>query len=214
MSKISLFSLFCSVRFRVCFSCWELLFLLFLFFTNTGKETKFLLFSDPERIFFIYFSLYFYKKCRYLSGIKKKHTKAPVSLCFTAVEENNSMKKKTKRCSIKSESGTPAITEVFEVEFLSLSARVHPALLWQPLRNIAATLSAHCPADALEVSMATRMASRDCEGQSEPINGTMLRDKKKKKQDKDQITNYASCHFYSCFAKNVCVCVFYVCLFS
>lgn len=29
--------------------------------------------------------------------------------------------------------------------------------------------------------MATRMASRDCEGQSEPINGTMLRDTKKKK---------------------------------
>lgn len=60
--------------------------------------------------------------------------------------------------------------------------------------------------------MATRMASCDCEGQSEPINGTMLRDKKK--QDKDQITNYASCHFSSCFAKNVSVCVFYVCLFS
>lgn len=33
------------------------------------------------------------------------------------------------------------------------------------------------PADALEVSMATSMASRDCEGQSEPINGMMLRDK-------------------------------------
>lgn len=60
--------------------------------------------------------------------------------------------------------------------------------------------------------MATRMASRDCEGQSEPINGTMLRDEKK--QDTDQITNYASCHFYSCFAKNVCMCVFCVCLFS
>lgn len=30
--------------------------------------------------------------------------------------------------------------------------------------------------------MATRMASRDCEGQSEPINGTILRDKKKKRK--------------------------------
>lgn len=68
------------------------------------------------------------KKCRYLSGIKKTHTKAPVSLRFTALEENNFMKK-IKRHSIKSESGTPAITEVFEVEFLSLSAHVHPALL-------------------------------------------------------------------------------------
>lgn len=188
-------------------------FFYFFFFTNTGKETKFLLFSDPERIFFIYFSLYFYKKCRYLSGIKKKHTKAPVSLCFTAVEENNSMKKKTKRCSIKSESGTPAITEVFEVEFLSLSARVHPALLWQPLRNIAATLSAHCPADALEVSMATRMASRDCEGQSEPINGTMLRDKKKKKSKiriKSQIMLLVT--FIPALPKmSVCVCFMFAC---
>lgn len=114
---------------------------------------------------------------------KRKHTKAPVSLRFTALGENNFMRK-TKKRSIKSESGTPAITEVFKVEFLSLSARVHPALLWQPLRNVAATLSAHCPADALEVSMATRMASRDCEGQSEPINGTMLRDKKRKEKKK------------------------------
>lgn len=81
-------------------------------------------------------------------------------------------------------------------------------LLWQPLRNVAATLSAHCSADALEVSMVTRMASRDCEGQSEPINGTMLRDRRNKKTA-IKITNHASCHFYSCFAKK---CVFCVCL--
>lgn len=81
-------------------------------------------------------------------------------------------------------------------------------LLWQPLRNVAATLSAHCSADALEVSMVTRMASRDCEGQSEPINGTMLRDRRNKKTA-IKITNLASCHFYSCFAKK---CVFCVCL--
>lgn len=62
--------------------------------------------------------------------------------------------------------------------------------------------------------MATRMASCDCEGQSEPINGTMVRDKKKKKkQDKDQITNYASCHFLfllcqKCLCARACVCVF------
>lgn len=77
-------------------------------------------------------------------------------------------------------------------------------LLWQPLRNVAATLSAHCSADALEVSMVTRMASRDCEGQSEPINGTMLRDRRNKKTA-IKITNHASCHFYSCFAKKMCV---------
>lgn len=53
-------------------------------------------------------------------------------------------------------------------------------LLWQPLQNVAATLSAHWPANALEVSMTTRMTSRDCEGQSELINGTMSRDGKRK----------------------------------
>ena len=87
-------------------------FLLF-FLTNTGKETEFLLFSDPKRIFFIYFSLYSYIKCRYLSGIKKKHTKAPVSLRFTALEEEKQFYEKDEKRSIKSESGTPAITEVF-----------------------------------------------------------------------------------------------------
>lgn len=118
---------------------------------------------------------------------------------------------KTKRRSIKSKSGTPAITEVFEVEFLSLSACVHPALLWQPHRNVAATLSARHPADALEVSMATAMASHDCEGQSEPINGTRLRDKKKQ-----QHTGWGSNHklcflsllFLLCQKMSVCVLTF------
>lgn len=64
--------------------------------------------------------------------------------------------------------------------------------------NVAVTFSAHWPADALEVPMVTRMTSRDCEGQSELINGTMLRDKK---NYTDQIANYAFCHFYPCFAK-------------
>lgn len=58
--------------------------------------------------------------------------------------------------------------------------------------------------------MATRMASCDCEGQSEPINGTMLN----KNTHKDQITYHASCHFYSCFAKKrlcvLCLLVFLV----
>lgn len=39
-------------------------------------------------------------------------------------------------------------------------------------------------------------------------------ERQKKEKHKDQITNYASCHFYSCFAKKLSVCVFYVCLFS
>lgn len=85
-------------------------------------------------------------------------------------------------------------------------------LLWQPLRNVAATLSAHCSADALEVSMVTGMASRDCEGQSEPINGTMLRDRRNKKTA-IKITNHASCHFYSCFAKKMSVCFVFACFF-
>lgn len=79
-----------------------------------------------------------------------------------------------------------------------------PVLLWQPLRNVAATLSAQCPADALEVSMATiwhHVTVKDNQSQSMGQCWGM------KKKDTDQITNYASCHFYSCFAKNVCTCV-------
>lgn len=60
--------------------------------------------------------------------------------------------------------------------------------------------------------MVTGMASRDCEGQSEPINGTMLRDRRNKKTA-IKITNHASCHFYSCFAKKrlcvLCLVVFF-----
>lgn len=41
----------------------------------------------------------------------------------------------------------------------------------------AETTFVHRPVDALEVSMATSMASHDCEGQSKPINGTMLETK-------------------------------------
>lgn len=35
----------------------------------------------------IYFSVFSNVKCRYLSGIKMKHTKAPVSLCFATLEQ-------------------------------------------------------------------------------------------------------------------------------
>lgn len=59
--------------------------------------------------------------------------------------------------------------------------------------------------------MATRMASRDCEGQSEPINGTMLRDKKNKIRIKSQIMLLVT--FIPALPK-MSLCVFYVCLFS
>lgn len=116
--------------------------------------------------------------------------------------KNNTKKKQKKLRSIKFEPGplqSPCIlSRVPLAMFIAL-------LLWQPLRNVAATLSAHYSVDALEVSMVTGMASRDCEGQSEPINGTMLRDRRNKKTA-IKITNHASCHFYSCFAKK-CLCV-------
>lgn len=116
-----------------------------------------------------------------------------------------------KRHSIKSENPGPLQSLRYLIEFLLLSARVHPALLWRPPRNIAATLSSCCPADALEVSMATRMASHDFEGQSEPINGTMLRDKKKNKiRIKSQIMLLVT--FIPALPKK---CLFFnVCLFS
>lgn len=59
--------------------------------------------------------------------------------------------------------------------------------------------------------MATRMASCDCEGQSEPINGTMLRDKKNKIRIKSQIMLLVT--FIPALPK-MSLCVFYVCLFS
>ena len=89
--------------------------------------------------------------------------------------------------------------------------------------SAAATLSAHCPADALELSMATRTASRDCEGQSEPINGTMLRDEKKKENKiriKSQITLLVTfipalpkmslrvCFMFACFPLFIIVLLF------
>lgn len=124
--------------------------------------------------------------------------------------KNNTKKNKQKKLrSIKFEPGplqSPCIlSRVPLAMFIAL-------LLWQPLRNVAATLSAHYSVDALEVSMVTGMASRDCEGQSEPINGTMLRDRRNKKTA-IKITNHASCHFYSCFAKK-CLCVLCLVVFS
>lgn len=57
-------------------------FLLGAFFRqNTGKKLSF---CCPKRIF-IYFILYSYMRCRYLSGFK--NTKAPVSLRFITLEE-------------------------------------------------------------------------------------------------------------------------------
>lgn len=60
--------------------------------------------------------------------------------------------------------------------------------------------------------MATRMASRDCEGQSEPINGTMLRDKKNKIRIKSHIMLLVT--FIPALPKMslcVCVCFMFAC---
>lgn len=203
VSKISLFSLFCSVRFRMCFSCC------------TGKETKFLLFSDPERIFFIYFSLYFYKKkCRYLSGIKKKHTKAPVSLRFTALEENNFMKKKDKKMFnqiwIRDPCNHRGIWSRVPLVVCSCSSSVAMTASEKRCSNIVCTLPSWCTWGLYGNQNGITWLWRTIRAnQWDNV-------ERQKKQDKDQITYYASCHFYSCFAKNVsvCVCVFYVCLFS
>lgn len=85
----------------------------------------------------------------------------------------------------------------------SRPVRIHPVFT--------DTMSVRRPADALEVSMATSMASRDCEGQSEPINGTKLRDKNTRQRIKSQM--YASCHFYSRFAKNCMYFLMVLCFF-
>lgn len=52
--------------------------------------------------------------------------------------------KKTKKCSIKPESGTHAITKVFQVEFLSSSAHLHPSVAMKRCSNIVCTLPSWC----------------------------------------------------------------------
>lgn len=62
--------------------------------------------------------------------------------------------------------------------------------------------------------MATRMASRDCEGQSEPINGTMLRDKKGNIRIKSQImllVTFIPALPKNCLCVCVCVCFMFAC---
>lgn len=102
------FFVFYSVRLRMCI----FLFSFFFVFTNTGisKLTFCCSVILKESSVSILACII---KCRYLSGSKKKHTKAPVSLRFTTLE-GKKKKKRKKRHSIKSESGTPAITEVFD----------------------------------------------------------------------------------------------------
>lgn len=160
-------------------SCWNL----------TGKETKFLLFTDAERIRLIRRSLYFDVKCKYFCRASKrnipKHLWAYTSIALQDHYESdlkkNNNKKNANNKNVQSNLNPGALQspppEVFEVEFPLVSV-----LLWQPRRDVAATLSAHCSADALEVSMTTRMASHDCEGQSAPINGTTLRETHEKKK--------------------------------
>lgn len=152
------------------------------------KEAEFLLFSDPEKNkSFIRFRLCTYMKCRYLSGIEKKKKKKHIPkhlwvYSVTASEEENVRWKKRHRKNIQSKiwnPGPPAIPHR-GIEPFSLSASRSFGVA------MTATMSAHRTTDALEVTVATGMASRDCEGQSEPINWTMLSDKKK--------TRYGSNH--------------------
>lgn len=215
--------IFYSVRLRMCISlfCFVLCFHFYfiLFFTNTGKS-KLTFCCSPILKESSVSILACIIKCRYLSGSKKKHTKAPVSLRFTTLEEggkkeerNNFMKDVQSNLNLG-----PLQSPRYSTEFpLVVRSRTSGVAMTAP---VAATLSAHRPADALEVSMATRNGvtwlwrtiranqSDNAEGQ----------------KNKDQIMTYASCHFYSCFAKKclyVCVweCVlsfvllFYVFLF-
>lgn len=90
---LNFFSLCYSIEFRMCISCWELI------FNKYWKRNwvSAVLWSFKNLVLLYLFSLYSYIKCRYLSYIKKKHTKAPVSLRFTTFEENNFMKKTKKQ---------------------------------------------------------------------------------------------------------------------
>lgn len=140
-------SLFCFV---LCFH-----FYFILFFTNTGKS-KLTFCCSPILKESSVSILACIIKCRYLSGSKKKHTKAPVSLRFTTLEEggkkeerNNFMKDVQSNLNLG-----PLQSPRYSTEFpLVVRSRTSGVAMTAP---VAATLSAHRPADALEVSMATR----------------------------------------------------------
>ena len=74
------------------------------------------------------------------------------------------------------------------------------------LENTVDTLSACRLADALEGSMVTAMASRDCEGQSEPIKEADV--ERKEKKGSNQIVLLVT--FLPALPKNVCLlCILY-----
>lgn len=126
----------------------------FFFFTNTGKSKLTFCCSAilKESSVSILACII---KCRYLSGSKKKHTKAPVSLRFTTLEggkkeeRNNFMKDAQSNLNLG-----PLQSPRYSTEFpLVVRSHTSGVAMTAP---VAATLSAHRPADALEVSMATR----------------------------------------------------------
>lgn len=151
--------IFYSVSLRMCISLFFCFFFhfyfIFYFFTNTGKSKLTFCCSAilKESSVSILACII---KCRYLSGSKKKHTKAPVSLRFTTLEEggkkeerNNFMKDAQSNLNLG-----PLQSPRYLTEFpLVVRSRTSGVAMTAP---VAATLSAPRPADALEVSMATR----------------------------------------------------------
>ena len=111
------------------------------------------------------------------------------------------------RHSIKSESGTPAITEVFDrVPHVvrSCSSSVAMTASRKSCSDIVYTLPSWCTwglrGNQNGIMWLWRTIRAD---QWENV-------ERWKEKTEDQIINYASCHFYSCFAKNVCV---FLCFF-
>lgn len=150
-------------------------------------------------------------KCRYLSGSKKKHTKAPVSLRFTT------FRRKTTLWETFNQNLNPGP--------LQSSTEVVPLVVRSRSSGVAMTASEKTFAATLSIRAAQLMHLRSPRQPTEWHHVTVKDNQsqsmgqcwetKKKKQDKDQITNYASCHFYSCFAKKMSVWFFFnVCLFS
>lgn len=178
---------------------------IFYFFTNTGKSKLTFCCSAilKESSVSILACII---KCRYLSGSKKKHTKAPVSLRFTTLEEggkkeerNNFMKDAQSNLNLG-----PLQSPRYLTEFpLVVRSRTSGVAMTAP---VAATLSAPRPADALEVSMATRNGvtwlwrtiranqSDNAEGQ-----------KKQKKQGSNHDLCFLSLLFLLCQKMSMCV---------
>lgn len=151
-------------------------------------------------------------KCRYLSGIKNETYQSTCEFTLQRIRRiNNFMKKKTKKKTfnqiwIRDPCNHRGVWSRVPLVVCPCSPSVAMTASEKRRSNIVFTLPSWCTWGLYGNQNGIKWLWRTIRA-NQWDNG----ERQKKKQDKDQITNYASCHFYSCFAKNVCVCFMFAC---